>query len=116
MSKRLPQPNDLIVEQAKITHYLLNPLHKDGASKARFFMAVGFEANDWQAMALALCTHGQVREVIKEAGSEFGMKFVVRCALNTPDQKNPCIDSVWIAEGEAAPRLVTAYPYSGGSG
>lgn len=111
--KLLPQPDDLIVEQAKIVQYLLNPLHEDGASKARFFMALGFEANDWRVMASALRTHGQVREVIKEAGSEFGMKFVVRCGLNTPDQKNPCIDSVWIAEGAAAPRLVTAYPHQG---
>ncbi|WP_366943406.1 DUF6883 domain-containing protein [Nevskia sp.] len=111
MPQRLPQPDDLIVEQAKITQYLLDLRHHDGASKARFFMAMGFDANDWQAMAAALLAHGRMRDVVNERRSEFGVKFVVRCALDTPDKKNPCIDSVWIAEGGAAPRLVTAYPH-----
>ncbi len=42
----------------------------------------------------------------------YGMKFIVRCTLRTPDKRDPCIMTVWIAETGAYPRLVTAYPSS----
>ena len=40
----LPNPDDVEISEEKITGYLLNPLHPDGASKARFFAALGFSA------------------------------------------------------------------------
>lgn len=38
----LPCADALIVERDKITDYLLNPAHRYGASKARFFAALAF--------------------------------------------------------------------------
>jgi hypothetical protein len=35
---KLPQADKLIVEREKIADYLLNPLHRYGAGKARFFL------------------------------------------------------------------------------
>ena len=39
-------------------------------------------------------------------------KYVVRCAVETPDGRNPCIVSVWAIEeaDRTRPRLLTAYP------
>lgn len=37
-----PDPDLLLVEQEKIQGYLLNPTHRHGASKARFFAEFGF--------------------------------------------------------------------------
>lgn len=45
---KLPRSDALIVEQEKITAYLLNPAHRYGASKARFFAAFGFRAEEWK--------------------------------------------------------------------
>ena len=39
---KLPDANRLVVEREKIVDYLLNPVHRFGASKARFFRHFGF--------------------------------------------------------------------------
>ena len=43
---KLPAANKLVVEREKIADYLLNPAHRYGASKARFFAHFGFF--DWR--------------------------------------------------------------------
>ena|SRR5437867_10843013 len=45
---KLPNFDKAVVSEEKITGYLLNPLHADGAAKARFFAALGFRLEDWQ--------------------------------------------------------------------
>ncbi|MBV9734399.1 MAG: hypothetical protein JO209_00715 [Acidisphaera sp.] len=40
----------------------------------------------------------------------FGIKYVVRCVLTTPDGRDPCVLSVWIDDAVGRPRFVTAYP------
>ncbi len=44
---KLPNANNLIVEREKIVDYLLNPAHRYGASKARFFSQFGFRIEAW---------------------------------------------------------------------
>lgn len=110
MLKRLPQPNALRVEKVKVVEYLLNPNHPQGASKANFFVRFGFDISAWEVLADALCRHGRERSVIERQDTGFGLKFVVECHIETPDQQDPCIRSVWILEEGAPPRLVTAYP------
>ena len=60
---KLPNAHLAIVEQEKITEYRLNPAHRYGASKARFFTDFGFPLDDWSALARALQRHGQQYEV-----------------------------------------------------
>ena len=110
MSKRLPRPDELVVESRKLTDYLLCESHPDGASKAKFFVGVGFDVDDAGVLGEALTQHGRTRDVVEASATGFGMKYVVQCSLITPDERNPCIRSIWIAEGSEAPRLVTAYP------
>jgi hypothetical protein len=107
---RLPRPDELIVEPEKITNYLLCASHPDGSSKAKFFSLLGFDVRHWKLLAKALVQHGCTQEIIEEVVTPFGMKYVVQCLLVTPDERNPCILSVWVAEHDKAPRLVTAYP------
>ncbi len=41
----------------------------------------------------------------------YGTKFVVRCSIETPDGRSPCVFTVWMREeGNDLSRLVTAYP------
>jgi hypothetical protein len=110
MPKRFPRPDELIVDREKITNYLLWASHPDGSSKAKFFSALGFEASYWQSLAEALIQHGHTRDVVEEIETPFGMKYIVQCLLVTPNERNPCIRSVWISERDKASRLVTAYP------
>ena len=112
MSRHLPQPNGLCVKQEKIVGYLLNPKHKDGSSKDRFFRLRGFKPEKWEKLAEALRCHGATQPVTAEEKTKHGRKFTVECQMKTPDGRNPCILSVWIKEGTKPLRLVTAHPNS----
>jgi hypothetical protein len=50
---RLPKADAVIIAKEKITDYLVNPLHPDGAPKAVFFAAHGFTVENWQVLAEA---------------------------------------------------------------
>ncbi len=51
---KVPNCDLAMIEEEKITKYLLNPLHPDGAGKAKFFVGLGFRVEQWQVMAVAL--------------------------------------------------------------
>lgn len=110
---KLPRPKTLLIEEKKIRDYLLNSKHKDGAGKAKFFLARGFTLEDWAALAHALREHGRQRPVTKVEDNRFGTKYTVECSMSSPDGTNPCVLSVWIAETGSPVRLVTARPQRG---
>jgi hypothetical protein len=108
---KLPQNNALIVEREKIEEYLLNPVHRYGSSKSRFFTAFGFRTEHWETFALALQEHGRDHEVAKVRETGFGPRYEVEGALRAPDGRRPRVRTVWqLDRGAVAPRLITAYP------
>jgi hypothetical protein len=108
---KLPNYEQAIVSQKKITKYLLSLTHPDGKSKAKFFLRFGFTENDWETMAIALINHATHHELAKIEESPFGMRYVVEGILITPDGRNPEVRSIWfIATGDNVPKLVSAYP------
>ena len=108
---KLPNPGKLVVEREKIADYLLNPVHRFGASKARFFTHFGFHVKAWEQLAQALLEHGQKHDVTKMRETGFGPRYEVEGRLNCPNGRRPRVRSVWqLDEGAVAPRLLTAYP------
>ncbi len=108
---KLPNAEQAVVERGKVVDYLLNPTHRYGASKARFFARFGFRAEAWEELALALQEHGRQNEVSKVRETGFGPRYDVEGDLTAPDGRRPRVCSVWqVDQGETAPRLITAYP------
>ena len=108
---KLPAANRLVVEREKITDYLLNPAHRYGASKARFFAHFGFRMAVWEQLAKALREHGQTHDVTKMRETGFGPRYEVEGGLRCPNGRHPRVRSVWqLDQGAVAPRLLTAYP------
>jgi filamentous hemagglutinin len=108
---RLPNAESARVERHKITEYLLNPTHRYGASKARFFAAFGFGADNWEELAGALRDHARRNRVVRCEQTLFGPRFDVDGELRTPSGAQPMVRSVWQMDaGDVAPRLITAYP------
>jgi hypothetical protein len=108
---KLPNADKAVVEREKIVDYLLNPTHRYGASKARFFARFGFHAEKWEELAQALRRQGQSHEVKRARETGFGPRYEVDGELNAPDGRSPLVRSVWQQDhGEVAPRLITAYP------
>jgi len=108
---KLPNAEWAVVEQDKITEYLLNPQHRFGASKARFFEQFGFRREEWLVMAGALHKHGGQFEVSTVRETGFGPRYGVEGELLCPDGRLPHIRTVWqMDKGRVEPRLITAYP------
>jgi len=108
---KLPNPDKLVVEREKIVDYLLNPSHRYGASKARFFIGFGFRIEEWEQLAEALREHGRRHEAARVRETGFGPRYVVDGELNTPRGRRPLVRTIWQMDEEAvAPRLISAYP------
>jgi hypothetical protein len=108
---KLPNADKAVVEREKVSGYLLNPAHRFGASKARFFMRFGFREEAWEQLAHALSKHRKKHDVAKTRASVFGSRFEVEGRLDCPNGRRPRVRTVWqVDEGAVAPRLMTAYP------
>jgi hypothetical protein len=108
---KLPLAEEAEVPRAKIVLYLLNPEHRSGKSKARFFTSKGFAVEDWQKLAAALRQHAREHAITKQEPTPLGVRFVVEGSMKLPDAGVAAVRAVWFIEhGEQRPRLVTAYP------
>ncbi len=111
MSARLPNSACAEDEEKKIVDYLLKLAHPQGGPKAKFFLARGFAAVEWQSMRVALQAQGRDNLVTKVTPHPWRVRYVVDCNCPTPDGLNPCIRSVWeLPDPAACPRLITAHP------
>jgi len=108
---KLPCLKDLMVDREKIAGYILNVNHPYGATKARFFVTLGFSVDAWNVLADALREHGRTHEVVVCRETGYGPRYVVEGELGTPSGARAFIRSVWqFDHGSIAPRLITAYP------
>lgn len=108
---KIPNNNLSFVADNKITDYLLSDIHEIGKHKAAFFKCFGFDISDIATFKGSLIQHSIDREIEKTKESGFGVKYELKCEIKTPDERNPCIVTVWIVEnGQGEPKLVTAYP------
>lgn len=109
---KLPNAALAIVEREKIAEYLLNAAHPDNGGKAAFFLSLGFDRNDWRALAEALRKLALDADVTSRVESRHGKKYVVDGRMETPSKRSPLVRTVWIIDlGLETPRLVTAYPH-----
>ncbi len=108
---KMPCADRTTVEREKIVDYLLNAAHPDNGGKARFFLDLGFNRNDWQVLATAIRKSAENHPVSKTMASPHGTKYIVQGQIETPCGKTPWVRMVWIIDsGLDRPRLVTAYP------
>ncbi len=111
---KLPNRQQAILPEMKITGYLLSPAHPYGRHKAAFFKSFGFTTEFWEELAAALLVHAEQNEVTQADDTRFGTRYNVEGELRTPDGRDPLIRVVWFIEnGDNRPRLVTAYPITG---
>ena len=103
--------DNLIVEESKISDYLLDLEHRIGGAKARFFMGFGFDASRPVEFAECLKSHAASNPVVSVGDTGYGTKWVVEGPITCPDGRSPGIRTVWILDsGREFPRLVSAYP------
>jgi hypothetical protein len=92
---KLPNTELAFVERGKIVDYLLNPSHRYGASKARFFTSLGFHLQEWERLAAALLEHGRRDEVSKTKETGFGPRYEVEGNVTGPNGRQAHVRTVW---------------------
>ena len=108
---RLPNADRAEIDPAKLRDYLLSTEHSLGRFKARFFGALGFSAQRWEALESALRRQHLTQNAEPAASAAHGQKFTIRAILNGSSGQSAVVVSVWfVPVGETVPRFVTAYP------
>lgn len=109
-----PNFENAVVPKVKITSYLLSLTHRDGCSKAKFFMQFSFTTENWEILAMALKQHAINNKITRTEISSFGIRYVIEGEILSPDGRNPRIRSVWfLKNGTDITSFVTAYPLKG---
>lgn len=107
----LPDAHSASVADTKVRDYLLNANHPNNGGKAGFFTRFGFSNARWVELRDALLEHARANPVEQVQQSPYGTRYRVRCNLQSPDGRNPCVKTVWVVDPSTRnPALVTAYP------
>lgn len=110
----LPNAEKAVIDDRKITDYLLSDGHPAGRIKAAYFKQFEFSQASWRTLRDALLRHAAAGDKITVEETKYGKKYIVEGLLTCPDLRKPRIRAVWFVEiGEIIPRLVTAYPMPG---
>lgn len=106
----LPNGDKAQVPQAKLSDYVLNPAHPEGAKHARLFLSLlGIGPAQADVLRSALLDAAASREASPGRSSSFGTKYEIRFPMTGP-RGSYTVLSVWIIPGDSdRPRLVTAY-------
>ena len=105
---KLPNPENAIVDNQKLTGYCLNLNHADGRHKARVFKsALNLDINDVDELKTALIEAVKNNDAVPENRNQYGHKYIIDFPMTRGD-RTAIIHSVWIVKNqENFPRLVT---------
>lgn len=108
---KLPNGQNAIIDESKISNYLLNESHKVGWSKAKYLRKAGFNESNIDLLKNNLLHLACYGEIVEQKKSVHGEKFVVLGSFTSPIQKEVTLNTVWcIDKGKTNPRFITAYP------
>ena len=105
-----PDAEHAIVTEEKLREYLLNLDHPVGGPKAAWFASIGYTLENWRELADDLMALARTSDEFVAKPSPYGVKYEVTGRIGRPGHRPALVVSVWIVEGNSAPRLVTAYP------
>ncbi|MCJ2021575.1 hypothetical protein MKK84_29875 [Methylobacterium sp. E-065] len=100
------------VERPKIVGYLLNAAHTDGASKAKYLLALGYKVETPEQLADDLVSHAVAhwpgRRVLPAIGRA---RLIFEGPVQAPDGRCASLRSVWEETAPGQMRFLTAYPW-----
>jgi len=70
----LPNRDRAVIEDSKLTGYLLDLMHTDGGLKARFVLSHGYRVNYPNVLRADLLAHGQTHSIAMTRLTPHGMR------------------------------------------
>jgi hypothetical protein len=107
---KLPNSENVQIDERKVRGYLLSRSHPIGRFKARVFATLGFDESSAPEFVAELRRIAAGGEVDREEDFEFGRKYTVLGEMNGPAGSARVL-TVWFRpRGEADVRLITVVP------
>ena len=107
----LPNAEWAEIDPEKLHGYLLSPTHPVGRFKARFFTALGYSADEWQALEADLRIQHLSQDAEQGTPTAHGQPYTIRAILTGPNGTSASVVSIWLIRSSTnTPHFVTAYP------
>lgn len=87
-------PEDLIIPDAKITHYLL--VQKARNDKSKFLAQAGFTQENSEALRTAIQTQAAATEAVEDRSNEYGTFYQVEGDLVSVSGVRLSVVTVWL--------------------
>lgn len=113
MTNRDEWPRAFHIPPAKVTDYLLNPTHRDGAPKCRFLAAFGFGPGNPHDLFRALFDHGRQNQFRRFVPAHQAVKLYFEGPLAAVRGPDPHVRTVWQvddADQSRTARFITLKP------
>jgi hypothetical protein len=109
---RLPGAERVVVPEAKLREYILNPDHPDGKHKAQnFSQALGIRREHWEYLADQLVQGIQAAPVEQvRVNPDASLQYHILSPVVGLNGHTATVLSAWVVRPEEPPQLVTAYP------
>jgi hypothetical protein len=108
---RVPNAEKAVITTEKLTHYLLNPLHKRGGPKAKLLLSLGYRTDTPADLEADLRVQHLSSLNAAVSRNAYGVVYELDGPITTPSGRTVRFRSVWqIDTGTDAPRFITMYP------
>ena len=106
----MPNAERAVVDERKLTEYVLSRSHPIGRFKAAVFAGAGFGPDSWRELAAQLRALAMSEAEIG-VRSQFGQKYLIPGTVTGPGGASLAVVTVWIIPfADDIPRFVTVYP------
>ena len=107
---KLPNANDVDIDEQKIVGYLLSRSHPVGRFKARVFAALGFDDANAGAFTIEIRRIAAEGHVSATEDTRFGRKYTVYGELKGPEGSAQVATGWFQGPGQSRVRLITVRP------
>lgn len=107
---KLPNYENAVIPDAKLSGYALNHEHPKGRDKARVFKsALGFSADDADILAREIRKGLEGSQAVKKSSDKWGSRYEVPMSITGTNGKTARVITAWIIGDDKVPRLTSAY-------
>lgn len=94
--ERVTIPPDSYIPPRKITHYLLNPDHKDGGPKYRYLRPIGFDKSRPHELEAAIREHVAKYQAFQALTDQYGTRYNTEGPILGPNGETRQVTTAWI--------------------
>ncbi|WP_373528886.1 DUF6883 domain-containing protein [Nostoc sp.] len=105
----MKSPDNLIIPEEKLTHYLLVPRIKD--DKSKFLAQAGFTQNNPEDLLTAIRQLATTNEAVEDNTNEYGTFYTIAGYLQGVNGQNLVVITVWLeSKDDGSFRFITLKP------